>query len=135
MNDIVRQVEADGRRALWWSVGGLSALLVVGCIKLGLYTIQPMRIVPLGGTYVVLRESDEPFFNSPDATCERRVGAVSLFCRMEAIGFSPLVERNFGLYRQVTATDLGNPKGRVLLSLRFQQWAYDMSVDGRSYER
>lgn len=134
MNDIVRQVEADGRRALWWFVGGVLALLVTGYVKLGLYTIQPIGMVPLGKTYVVLREGDEPFFDSPDATCERRVGAVSLFCRMHAIRLGPLADKKL-FASDMPDVDPDDPKGRVLLVFRFQRWAYDLSVDGRQYER
>lgn len=57
MNDIVRQVDEDGRRALWWLVGGLLVLLVAGYAKLGLYSIQPIGMVPLSKMYCVTRMS------------------------------------------------------------------------------
>lgn len=81
---------------------------------MGLYSVQPIGMLPEGRTLLVWRAGDEPFFNSPDATCERRVGSVSLFCRMAAMGAAPL--------------------DRIIVRLPYQDWAYGLSVDGE-YER
>lgn len=98
-----------------WALGALATFLVAFYCFCGLYSVQPIGMLPEGKTLLVWRSGDEPFFNSPDATCERRVGYVSLFCRMAAMGAAPL--------------------DRIIVRLPYQEWAYRSSIDGNSYER
>lgn len=94
----------------------LSAVLaVLFYLFCGLYTIQPIGALPEGKTLIVWREGDEPFFNSPDAMCLRRVGYVSLMCRGIAMGAGPI--------------------DRIIVRLPYQSWAYAMSTDGQKFDR
>ena len=52
---------------------------------IGFYTIQPIGALPQGITVVVLKNPNDPFFNSPDAVSIRRIGGVSLFSRAQAL--------------------------------------------------
>lgn len=81
--------------------------------RCGLYTVQPIGALPEGKTVIVWRAGDEPFFNSPDATCLRRMGSVSLMCRGFAMAAAPL--------------------DRIILRLPYMEWAYNLSTDGQSF--
>ena len=81
----------------------------------GFYSIQPIGAIPAGKTLLVRRTGDEPFFNSPDGTCLRRMGSVSLICRMGAISNAPL--------------------DRIILRLPYMSWAYRPSTGGAEYDR
>ena len=98
----------------------VSAMVVIACVAfvatfLGLYSVQPIGALPEGGTVLVWREDDEPFFNSPDAHCLRRIGSVSLVCRGLAMGQAPM--------------------DRIILRLPYLAWAYSLSVGGREFDR
>lgn len=81
----------------------------------GVYTIQPMGAMPKGVTAVVWRADDEPFFNSADGLCLKRLGEVSLLCRLAALGRAPT--------------------SRIILRLPYMEWAYEASTGGRSFDR
>lgn len=101
-------------RTMWILI--VSAVLaVLFYLFCGFYTIQPIGALPEGKTLVVWREGDEPFFNSPDATCIRRVGYVSLMCRGMAMGSGPI--------------------DRIIIRLPYQAWAYSISTDGQEFNR
>ena len=91
------------------------ALVLVIALKVGFYTVQPIGALPEGVTLIVWREAGEPFFNSPDAMCLERVGAVSLLCRGLALSQGP--------------TD------RIILRLPYMDWAYSLSTGGRHFEK
>jgi hypothetical protein len=82
---------------------------------LGVYSVQPLGAIPDGVTAVVWRGSGEPFFNSPDALCLERMGNVSLMCRAMAMGQAPTE--------------------RIVVRLPYQSWAYELSTDGRTFDR
>jgi hypothetical protein len=94
----------------------LSAAAVVACyFFLGFYTIQPIGALPEGKTILVRRASGEPFFNSPDGTCLRRLGEVSILCRLQAMRDAPLE--------------------RILLRLPYSRFAYLRSTGGAEFDR
>lgn len=97
-------------------VGGvvLAVTLIFSSVA-GLYTVQPIGALPDGVTLVVHREPGEPFFNSPDGMCLKRVGYVSLMCRMTAFGQAP--------------TD------RIITRLPYMKWAYLRSTGGRDFDQ
>jgi hypothetical protein len=94
------------------ALGAFAALFYFFC---GLYTVQPIGALPDGATAVVWRASGEPFFNSADALCLKRMGGVSLLCRGMAMGQAP--------------TD------RIIFRLPYQRWAYLQSTDGQEFGR
>lgn len=104
------------RFSTWKLIAGVFVIAAAAFVyaKLGFYSIQPIGAVPEGATAIVLRESDEPFFNSADGMCLRRTGSVSLMCRMMAMGAAP--------------------KDRILLRLPYQRWAYLQSTEGKEFE-
>ena len=105
----------DGGRR---SVIVLLTILVISVLAwhfLGLYTVQPIGALPEGRTLLVRRVGDEPFFNSPDGTCIRRTGSVSLMCRMMALGNAPL--------------------DRIVLRMPYMAWAYRASTGGAEFDR
>lgn len=108
---------AKHRSSSWKLVTGVVAMAAAAFAyaKLGLYSIQPIGAVPEGATAIVWREPGEPFFNSADGMCLRRIGSVSLMCRMMAMGTAP--------------------KDRILLRLPYQRWAYLRSTEGREFEK
>jgi hypothetical protein len=77
---------------------------------LGFYSIEPLAAAPDGGTVIVWREHDEPFFNSADAACLARTGNVSLACRGQALSDAP--------------------SDRIVVRLPFQRWAHLQSTRG-----
>jgi hypothetical protein len=81
----------------------------------GFYSVQPIGALPEGGTALVWRNGDEPFFNSADGLCLERTGGVSLMCRMAAMGRAP--------------TD------RIIVRLPYQPWAYRASTEGKEFDR
>lgn len=108
--------ELGQTRKRWpWVLGVLVLLCCLFYYFCGLYTIQPIGALPEGGTAIVWRESDEPFFNSPDGTCLRRIGGVSLMCRGMAMADAPI--------------------DRIVMRLPYQEWAYSLSTDGQEFDR
>ncbi len=92
-------------------------LLALGILatRVGFYSIQPIGAIPEGTTWLVWRASDEPFFNSADALCLKRIGSVSLLCRGLALAQAP--------------------KDRIILKLSYWEFAYLQSTGGRRFER
>lgn len=62
-------------------LGTLLLLMAVSYLNMGLYSIPPIGAVPEGATFLLWRAGDQPFFDSPDGACLRRMGGVSLLCR------------------------------------------------------
>ncbi len=103
------------RRRIPWALAGSALAALSFWLFCGFYTIQPIGALPEGGTVIVWRDSDEPFFNSADALCLERMGGVSLLCRGLAMSQGP--------------TD------RIIVRLPYQGWAYSLSTGGRSFDR
>ena len=104
-----------GRRAGLAATVLLIAVGVAFRLLCGFYSIQPIGALPEGLTALVWRGEGEPFFNSPDAQCLRRLGYVSLLCRGMAVRDAP--------------TD------RIFLRLPYMPWAYRQSTDGKDFDR
>lgn len=81
-----------------------------------LYSIEPIGAIPDGATVLVWRTAGAPFFDSPDATCLRRLGGVSLLCRAMALGQGPV-------------------KNYTILRLPYMRWAYLVSTGGATFDR
>jgi hypothetical protein len=95
-----------------WLIGGIVALAFFYGFC-GFYSFQPIGAMPEGSTAIVWRASGEPFFNSPDGMCIKRMAGVSLMCRMAAMVASPV--------------------DRIILRLPYQRWAYLASTDGNEF--
>jgi hypothetical protein len=106
---------AAPRRRRWLAPLLLAALLLLLYTQLGLYSIQPIGMIPEGSTALVLRRGGEPFFNSADGACLRVQDGVSLLCRMAALSHAPA--------------------DRIILRLPYQHWAYLASTGGQSFDR
>jgi hypothetical protein len=105
---------SNSRGRVLWSILVILLLVTIAFrVFCGFYTIQPIGALPEGRTLVVWRASGEPFFNSPDAMCLKRVGSVSLMCRLIALGEAP--------------TD------RIVLRLPYIASAYRASTGGREF--
>lgn len=102
------------RRGLATALVAAVAVAVL-CDQLGVYTVQPLGAVPEGATYVVRRNSGEPFFNSIDGTCDRWGEDVTVSCAGRAIRQAPL--------------------HRILIELPYQRTAYRLSVQAHTYAR
>lgn len=80
------------------------------------FVLQPIGAVPEGATFLIPRESGLRFVDSADALCERRMGGVSLLCRMSMI------------------TNTVDPDN-IYMRLPYQEWLYSYSTGGKKYER
>lgn len=102
-----------------WALALVCAVIVgAGAFYLTftLFVVQPIGAVPDGAVFVIPRTSDLNFIDSADAICERRMGSVSLLCRMTML------------------TDSVDPD-KIRLRLPYQEWLYTYSTNGKSYER
>jgi hypothetical protein len=100
------------------SIGVVALMLVLavmGYMFLGFYSIQPLGAVPDGQTWLVMRSDDEPFFESADGRCLRRLGSVSLLTRGVALGQAP--------------------SDRILIRLPYWRFAYLQSTGGQEFNR
>ena len=93
----------------------LAAFFALFAWKCGFYSIEPIGAVPEGTTWVVWREADEPFFESADALCLRKLGSVSLMARGIALGKAP--------------------KDRIIFKLPYWRFAYLRSTNGQEFDR
>jgi hypothetical protein len=107
------------------SIGGLvivvlltiSLLVAWSIIRPGVFTIQPIGALPDGVTFIYYsRNSDMPFFSSPDGLCLKMNGSVSLLCRGVALG---------------AVSDLSD---RIIIKLPYSHWAYMLSTGGQEFE-
>ena len=113
----IQSVQATQPKKRGKFVALILLVLLVGLIyfTMGVYSVQPIGAIPDGATVIVWRTSNEPFFNSADATCLRTEVGVSLLCRGMALKYAPT--------------------NRIVLRLPYQQWAYLLSTGGKSFER
>lgn len=92
-------------------------LIIWILVKPGVFTIQPIGALPDGITIIYhSRNSEMPFFSSPDGLCLQIQGSVSLLCR--AVSLSALEELS----------------DRILLRLPYSHWAYLRSTGGLEFE-
>lgn len=97
---------------------GALAVLALGTLfyaLCGIYTIQPIGALPEGKTLLVWRQSGSPFFDSPDGTCLRRTGSVSILCRLIALKAAPV--------------------DHIIMRFAYSRWAYMQSTDGATFDR
>ena len=97
-------------------------LVVVAFVSLIIYTqitifvIPPIGALPEGKTIVIARLNKTEFIDSPDAMCERIQGGVSLLCRAMVLG---------AVINKTT----------ILVRLPYSSWLYNISTDGKVYDR
>jgi hypothetical protein len=102
--------------------GLLSALLFVLILFFGVgayfatafVVVPPIGAIPDGVTVWVWRTDAMNFIDSPDAMCERRMGGVSLLCRVAA---------------------LGAMSDKIIARLPYSETLYLWSTGGRTYQR
>ena len=104
-------------RKAWLVVAAAIVLVVFICAsQITFFVIQPIGAIPEGRTLIILRLEDGRFVDSADAMCERKMGGVSLLCRMAALG--AVVE-----------------KSNILLRLPYSESLYLWSTGGTEYDR
>lgn len=100
----------------------LGIVIVLGVIwfvlRPGVFTIQPIKAIPDGVTIIYhSRNSEMPFFSSPDGMCLQAQGTVTLLCRGVAMGGAAALTE------------------RILLKLPYNHWAYLQSTGGLEFEK
>jgi len=109
---------AEQKKNIRVTLAVIPLLVLTLCIlatQVGFYSVQPIGAIPEGITWLVWRASNEPFFNSADALCLKKMGGVSLLCRGLALAQAP--------------------KDRIILKLPYWEFAYLLSTGGREFER
>lgn len=107
------------KRGLFVFITILVVLVIVWVlIRPGVFTIQPIGIMPDGITFIYhSRNPEMSFFSSPDGMCLDRQGSVTLLCR--GVALSAIEE----------LTD------RIILRLPYSHWAYLRSTGGLEFEQ
>jgi hypothetical protein len=96
----------------------LAIFILWTMVKPGVFTVQPIGALPDGVTFIYhSRNSNMPFFSSPDGLCLKLQGEVNLMCRGIALSSS---------------TDLA---GRIIIRLPYSHWAYLKSTGGLEFDR
>jgi hypothetical protein len=118
---VVKDQEIDKKQArsllpLLVACCTLPIAMIVAATQVTIFVIQPIGAVPEGKTLVISRMSNTKFIDSADAICERTQGGVSLFCRLGALGGT-----------------LEN--AHIYLRLPYMQWLYQISTNGKNYDR
>jgi hypothetical protein len=101
-------------------------LLVVGCVlvvlavfvynEFTIFVVQPIGALPNGATAVIWRTGKLNFIDSADGFCARESGGVSLLCRGAVLA---AVAKN----------------NQILLRLPYSEALYEVSTDGKTYEK
>lgn len=100
-------------------------LIVLACVfvlavivynEFTLLVVQPIGAVPDGATVVIWRKGKLNFIDSADGVCARESGGVSLICR--------------GVVLAAVAKN-----DEILLRLPYSQTLYEISTDGKTYEK
>ena len=94
-------------------------IFIIFCalVRPGVFTIQPIGALPEGVTFIYhSRNSEMPFFSSPDGLCLEMNGGVSLLCRGIAMSAS---------------SDLID---RIIIRLPYSRWAYLRSTGGIEFD-
>ncbi len=84
--------------------------------QLTIFIVQPIGAAPDGRTIVILRLKSLEVMDSADAWCERKMGGVSLLCRV-------------GVFSRV------GQESTVLLRLPYSETLYEISTGGRHYDK
>lgn len=104
-------------RKTWIIVAAAIGLVVFICAsQITFFVIQPIGAIPEGRTLVILRLEDGRLVDSADAMCERKMGGVSLLCRLAVLG--AVAE-----------------KSNILLRLPYSKSLYLWSTGGAEYDR
>jgi len=111
----------SGRKSKNWTI----LLVVIGVlvfiwiiVRPGVFTIQPIGMLPEGVTFIYSqRNAEMSFFASPDGICLKQMGGVSLLCRGIALGAA------------------GDLTDRIILKLPYSHWAYLQSTGGTDFEK
>ena len=98
------------------SIITIAILIIVLCTQITFFVVQPIGAVPEGKTLVILRMNKTKFIDSADAMCAREMNGVSLLCR--------------GMMMAAVLN-----KGTILLRLPYSQFLYNISTDGKEYDR
>jgi hypothetical protein len=105
----------------WMGLGILGLLLVLGWVLLrpGFFVVQPIGVVPEGATMLYLSRGDNlNTVDSADGICLRMATGVNLLCRGMALGqFMKTYE------------------GEIVVRLPYSEWMYEMTTDGKQFER
>lgn len=109
----------QSRKGIYITLGIIAVIVLAWIlIRPGVFTIQPIGAIPEGITIIYhSRNSEMPFFSSPDGLCLQSQGGVSLLCRMAAISAS---------------TELTD---RVISRLPYSHWAYLQSTGGLEFDQ
>ena len=99
-------------------VGG--CLLVILAVfvynEFTIFVVQPIGALPEGATVVIWRTGKLNFIDSADGFCARESGGVSLLCRGAVL--AAVVKNN-----------------QILLRLPYSETLYQVSTDGKTYEK
>ena len=116
---LVEQAVRKQRKEVYFVVGLIVvAALIWILVRPGVFTVQPIGALPDGITIIYhSRNSEMPFFSSPDGLCLQANGSVNLFCRLGALG---------------AASELAD---RIIIRLPYSRWAYLQSTGGLEFDK
>jgi len=98
------------------AMGCLIALTIFVYNEFTFFVVQPIGAVPDGATIVIWRTGKLNFVDSADGFCAPESGGVSLLCR--GVVLAAVAKNN-----------------QILLHLPYSETLYDVSTDGKSYEK
>lgn len=93
-----------------------AAALAVASQLLTVFIVQPIGAIPDGRTLIMSRMTTMNFIDSADAWCERKMGGVSLLCRIGVLG------------------RIGND-ATIYVRLPYSETLYLYSTGGKTYDR
>ena len=108
--------QMKGKTVLLITLAVVLVLCVLAYTQLTIFVIQPIGAIPEGKTLVISRLNKTNFVDSADGMCQRIQGGVSLLCRGMVMG---AVAKNATVY----------------LRLPYSETLYQMSTDGKTYDR
>lgn len=100
----------------WLTIAAALVALLIGSQFISIFVIQPIGAIPEGRTLIITRLTSMNFIDSADAMCERKMGGVSLICRMAALA-------------QVTKAST------IIGRLPYSSTLYSISTEGKTYDR
>jgi hypothetical protein len=116
MSDLATHVTQPTKRRAWVLLIVLALLFGFIFTQMRIYSLQPIGALPEGATVLAWHGEGSSFFDSADGLCLKRMGEVSLLCRMAAFQQAP-------------------QEGEVILRLPYQHWAYLLSTGGKEFEQ
>lgn len=105
-----------GKTGLLITLAVVLMLCVLAYTQLTIFVIQPIGAIPEGKTLVTSRLNKTKFVDSADGMCQRIQGEVNLLCR--------------GMLMGAVAK-----KATVYLRLPYSETLYQISTDGKTYDR